>query len=77
MIICHCNCITAADIEYGVRCALERCPGVVPCPHAVYEELGACANCANCFPVAEHCIKQALLSFVPPEQLGIVATPAA
>jgi len=72
LIVCHCNRLTSADIADGVRCALERCPGVDLCPEAVYEELGTCGQCCNCFPVAEKCISEAVIAFVTPQQAGIV-----
>jgi len=42
----------------------RNCENPDLCPRNVYEELGACAQCCNCFPLAERTIQEAAIRFV-------------
>ena len=59
MIVCHCNQISAERIYDTTRCLMnkEACPDL--CPAKVYKELGCCAKCCNCFPLAQKIIQDA------------------
>ena len=46
MIVCHCNRVTAADIE-------AECLGGASCSHEVRERCGAGNRCGGCRPVVQ------------------------
>ena len=58
MIVCHCSRITSGDIDDAVGCLMTNCAHPELCPENVYDELGACPNCCNCFPLAEKMIDE-------------------
>ena len=70
MIVCHCNRISANDIEEAVCCMKNRCQNADLCPRNVYEELGACPKCCNCFPLAETMIQEVAMRFMDPAKLS-------
>jgi len=70
MIVCHCNRISANDIEEAVCCLKTNCPNHDLCPRTVYEELGVGPRCCNCFPLAERMIHEASMKFVSREELA-------
>jgi len=61
MIVCHCNCILAVEIEQSAR-VLGQFSTVAPTPEQVYGDLGVRPCCGGCFPLAEAIISAALPS---------------
>lgn len=50
MITCHCNIITAAEIEEVVRGFLREEPWQLIVPNKVYHEMKKRGRCCGCFP---------------------------
>lgn len=74
MIVCHCNRITSRDIDDAVCCLKTNCPNKDLCPNDVYEELGVCAKCCNCFPQAEKLIHESAMRFVAKSEFEVAST---
>lgn len=49
MIVCHCNVITAQQIEGAVDSLLEKAPHRLITPCLVYQELGKRGRCCGCY----------------------------
>ena len=64
MIVCHCNCILAVEIEQSAR-ALSRDQIMPPTPEEVYGALGMQPCCGGCLPLAEEIISATLPLRVP------------
>jgi bacterioferritin-associated ferredoxin len=59
MIVCHCNQISAERLCEATSCLLKKDQCADLCPAKIYEELGCCPKCCNCFPLAEKVIQGA------------------
>jgi len=64
MIVCHCNCILAVEIERSAR-ALGTDAILPPTPEQVYDALGMVPCCGGCLPLAEAIISAVLPSPAP------------
>ena len=64
MIVCHCNCILAVEIEQSAR-RLGNDSIMPPTPQEVYGALGMQLCCGGCLPLAEEIISAALPSRIP------------
>ncbi len=59
MIVCHCNVITARDIEDTVRELVAADPHRLLTPGLVYMTMGKKGRCCGCFPNAIEVIQRA------------------
>ena len=59
MIVCHCNCILAVEIERSAR-SLGTDSILPPTAEQVYDALGVRPCCGGCLPLAEAIISAAL-----------------
>ena len=64
MIVCHCNCVLAVEIEQSAR-ALGTDSHFHPTAEQVYDALGVQPCCGGCLPLAEAIISAVLPSPAP------------
>lgn len=50
MLVCHCNIITAQEIEETILALLDADPWQLIVPAKVYHTLGKRGRCCGCFP---------------------------
>ena len=59
MIVCHCNVITANDIEAVIEELLTQNPYRLLTPGLLYKQLGKSGKCCGCFPNVSQMIARA------------------